>query len=70
VWIDYDSQLKFVKARSEMIKAIKSAFDKNDILIPFPIRTLDFDIKGGENLVTPLKKAFASLGEKESQQLN
>lgn len=29
-------------AKSEVIKAIKKTFDKNDISIPFPIRTLEF----------------------------
>jgi small conductance mechanosensitive channel len=33
--------------RSKAIKAIKKAFDEQDITIPFPIRTLDFGIKGG-----------------------
>jgi small conductance mechanosensitive channel len=32
------------------IKAIKKAFDEQDITIPFPIRTLDFGIKGGLKL--------------------
>ena len=32
------------------IIAIKKAFDANDIIIPFPIRTLDFGIKGGVKL--------------------
>jgi small conductance mechanosensitive channel len=29
---------------------IKKAYDENDITIPFPIRTLDFGIKGGTTL--------------------
>ncbi|MGZ5303898.1 MAG: hypothetical protein ACXWDO_07295 [Bacteroidia bacterium] len=29
---------------------IKKAYVENDITIPFPIRTLDFGIKGGETL--------------------
>ena len=29
---------------------MKSALDKNDIAIPFPITTLDFGVKGGVNL--------------------
>jgi hypothetical protein len=29
---------------------LKAAYDANDITIPFPIRTLDFGIKGGERL--------------------
>lgn len=32
---------------NEAIKALKKAFDENDIMIPFPIRTIDFGIKGG-----------------------
>ena len=42
-WIDYPDQPGFLKARSEAIIAIKKAFDKNDISIPFPIRTLDIN---------------------------
>src|SRR5690554_1928152 len=50
IWVEYKSQLEFLKSQSEAIIAIKKAFDKNDIMIPFPIRTLDFGIKGGEKL--------------------
>ncbi len=35
---------------SEAIMRIKKAYDDNDITIPFPIRTLDFGIKGGMTL--------------------
>jgi len=49
-WIQYPDQPGYLKAKSEAIMAIKKAFDKNDITIPFPIRTLDFGIKGGEKL--------------------
>ncbi|RYM33295.1 mechanosensitive ion channel [Brumimicrobium glaciale] len=50
IWVEFKSQLEFLKSQSEAIIAIKKAFDKNDIMIPFPIRTLDFGIKGGEKL--------------------
>ncbi len=46
-WVDFEKQTDFLSARSDAIKKIKDAFDKNDITIPFPIRTLDFGIKGG-----------------------
>lgn len=49
-WIEYPGKKNFLKARHEAIKRIKKAFDENDITIPFPIRTLDFGIKGGETL--------------------
>lgn len=35
---------------NEAVKGLKKAFDENDIMIPFPIRTLDFGIKGGVRL--------------------
>jgi small-conductance mechanosensitive channel len=50
VWVHYPDEPGFLKARSEVIIAIKKAFDANGITIPFPIRTLDFGIKGGQKL--------------------
>ncbi len=50
MWIDTAEQLEFKKVGSEAIISIKKAFDANGIMIPFPIRTLDFGIKGGEKL--------------------
>jgi len=49
-WIEYPGQPGYLTMRSKAIKAIKNAFDKAGITIPFPIRTLDFGIKGGEKL--------------------
>ncbi len=46
-WINYSEEKDFQEARSKAIIAIKKAFDENGITIPFPIRTLDFGIKGG-----------------------
>ncbi len=40
-WIDSTSALEVAKAKTDAVIAIKKAFDKNDINIPFPIRTLD-----------------------------
>jgi len=50
IWIDTNIQREFLIARSEAVIAIKKAYDANDITIPFPIRTLDFGIKGGQTL--------------------
>lgn len=50
LWIEYPDQPGFLEARSQTIMAVKKAFDDNNITIPFPIRTLDFGIKGGESL--------------------
>ncbi|MCJ7465828.1 MAG: mechanosensitive ion channel, partial [Maribacter sp.] len=49
-WIEYPGEPSYFTMRSKAIKAIKSAFDEQDITIPFPIRTLDFGIKGGQKL--------------------
>ena len=49
-WISFQQLPQFWSAQSEAIMALKKAFDENDIMIPFPIRTLDFGIRGGEQL--------------------
>lgn len=55
-WIDYTpDQPQFLEARSDAIMAINKAYRENDITIPFPIRTLDFGIKGGEKLEGHIK---------------
>ena len=49
-WAKTAGQFDYLQAQSDGIMAIKRVFDENDITIPFPIRTLDFGIKGGEKL--------------------
>jgi small conductance mechanosensitive channel len=49
-WIEFPGEPGYLAMRSTAIKVIKSAFDEQDITIPFPIRTLDFGIKGGQKL--------------------
>lgn len=49
-WITSKSNRHFHDVRSNAIMAIKAAFDKEGIIIPFPIRTLDFGAKGGTRL--------------------
>ena len=36
--------------RHKAVVAVRSALSEADMTIPFPIRTLDFGIKGGEKL--------------------
>ena len=50
VWIHYPAHINYIKARHAIVTRIKKAFDENGITIPFPIRTLDFGIKGGRTL--------------------
>lgn len=49
-WIEYPGEPGYLSMKSKAIKVIKKALDENGITIPFPIRTLDFGIKGGEKL--------------------
>lgn len=50
-WVEYSrSHKNYFDGMHDAIVAIKKAFDENDITIPFPIRTLDFGIKGGKTL--------------------
>lgn len=49
-WIRFRKGSDFWSARSDAIMALTKKFDEYDIMIPFPIRTLDFGIRGGEKL--------------------
>ncbi|NGP89480.1 mechanosensitive ion channel [Aliifodinibius halophilus] len=49
-WVNFESNSDFLSARSDAIIAIMKAFEETDIMIPFPIRTLDFGVRGGEKL--------------------
>lgn len=46
-WIDADSMLEKLRAKTTAIIEIKKAYDNAGINIPFPIRTLQFDNKLG-----------------------
>ncbi len=45
-WTNQVNQSAYLYYRSEALRKIKRAFDNNNITIPFPIRTIDFAIKG------------------------
>lgn len=56
-WIPFKNSFKdYYAARDKIVLAVKKVFDKEGITIPFPIRTLDFGIKGGVPLNKALKK--------------
>ena len=63
-WIDFVTQTDFLRAQSEAIIAVKKAFDEADITIPFPIRTLDFGVVGGEKLAEAVPQEWLA-SEKE-----
>lgn len=50
IWLKSTEQTHYLEAKSQAIMLIKKAYDHHDITIPFPIRTLDFGIKGGQSL--------------------
>lgn len=50
LWAASPEQPEFLRVQSEAIMRIKKAYDEAGISIPFPIRTLDFGIKGGKPL--------------------
>lgn len=54
-WIDETAQRGYLAAQSEAIIRLKKAFAEHDISIPFPIRTLDFGVEGGETLTAALR---------------
>ncbi len=55
-WIPFQSQKDYMAARSDAIIAVKKAFDAAGIQIPFPTRTLDFAVRGGETLTQALEQ--------------
>ena len=50
IWVDSVKSSTYWFVMHEAIIRIKKAYDSNNITIPFPIRTLDFGIKGGKTL--------------------
>lgn len=54
-WVNFRRQPDYLIAVSDGIKNLKQAYNENDITIPFPIRTLDFGIKGGQKLDAMLR---------------
>ena len=66
-WLKNPSLKDYLAAQSEGIIALKNAFDEHDIMIPFPIRTLDFGIRGGEKLNEVMQVAT---GKQNGQSVN
>ena len=62
-WINYPGETGFMQARHTGLATIKTALEQADILIPFPIRTLDFGAKGGEKLNTMWQKKTNITGD-------
>lgn len=67
-WTEYKKKhSEYMEANHRAIMAINKAFNANDITIPFPIRTLDFGIKGGEKLSTVIKNTPLTLNKDKGE---
>ncbi len=58
-WVEYP-QVDVVVAKHKAIMAIKTAFKEHDLMIPYPIRTMDFGIRGGTELKSMLGPSASS----------
>lgn len=58
-WINYPGETEYITAKHKAFVTVKNALDEAGINIPFPIRTLDFAIEGGETLANQLYKVKA-----------
>ncbi len=67
-WVHFNKETDYLQALSDGIKNIKKAYDQHDITITFPIRTLDFGIKGGKTLTETLREVDFEGGEKNNSQ--
>ena len=65
-WISYPGETGFMEARHQIVSVIKRTLADNDILIPFPIRTLDFGIRGG----VALQEQLSATARKEGSAAN
>jgi len=67
-WKNITKQADYLAAKDQAIIALKKAFDKNNITIPFPIRTLDFGVVGGLRVdeIYPPNQLTTSNGKAES----
>ncbi|MEO6681298.1 MAG: mechanosensitive ion channel family protein [Ginsengibacter sp.] len=50
LWVNTSGNGSYLKVLNDAIIRIKEVFEQNDISMPFPVRTLDFGMKGGKTL--------------------
>ncbi|MCG9633102.1 mechanosensitive ion channel family protein [Vibrio sp. Isolate30] len=60
-WIDYPGDYGYMEAQNDSIVAIKESLSDAGVTIPFPIRTLDFEAKGGESLSSILSNDVSNI---------
>jgi len=60
-----------MEARHKAVVTVKRELEKADILIPFPIRTLEFNAKGGTKLESIVAEGVEKTrGNKKSKENN
>ncbi|MEM5538426.1 MULTISPECIES: mechanosensitive ion channel family protein [unclassified Olleya] len=59
-WIDAENALEKMRSKSKAIIEIKKAYDKENINIPFPIRTLQFDNKLSFDVPKETENSFSN----------
>lgn len=59
-WIDAENALEKMRSKSKAIIEIKKAYDKENINIPFPIRTLQFDNKLSFDAPQEVENSFSN----------
>ena len=68
-WMQTKSLIEYKAAKSQALMAIKEAFDKNEINIPFPIRTIDLSLVGDQMpQITKHTQALAQRKAAETKQ--
>ncbi|MEO9021249.1 MAG: mechanosensitive ion channel family protein, partial [Ginsengibacter sp.] len=50
IWVNTAENGSYLQVLNDAIIRIKEVFEQNDISMPFPVRTLDFNMKGGKTL--------------------
>ena len=66
-WIAYPGdEVGYMESRHKAVVAIKHSLKEADIMIPFPIRTLEFDAKGGTKLESIVSEHMNSRGSSAS----
>ncbi|MCW8090251.1 mechanosensitive ion channel family protein [Alteromonas sp. ASW11-130] len=66
-WISYPGDPGFMEVRHDAVVTVRQALDDAGILIPFPIRTLDFNAKGSDNLNDMLVDNGSTAGDKRAE---
>ena len=57
IWVNSGERVPYLNFISEVLITLNETFAENNIRVPYPIQTLNFDIQDGESLADHLIKA-------------